>query len=104
MAGDTVQITGISRHVNSGEWLLEVKNETEAVEVVNYRKRRRERLAAIQRKKAGDVAPEASEASEVPEGMEDAEAETEKVVHIPLVVKADEDGSLLVEARQDSDV
>ena len=34
VAGDTVQITGISRRADSGEWLLEVKNEAEAVEVV----------------------------------------------------------------------
>lgn len=91
VAGDTVQITGISRRADSGEWLLEVKNEAEAVEVVNYRKRRRERLAAIQRKKA--------EAN----GETGETEEEKKVVDIPLVVKADEDGSLLVGPRRNSD-
>ena len=83
VAGDTVQITGINRNVNSGEWLMEVKNEAEALEVVNYRKRRRERQSAIQ-KKQGD-------ASEV-----EAEEEEKDVVHIPLVLKADVDGSIQV--------
>lgn len=83
VAGDTVQITGINRNVNSGEWLMEVKNEAEALEVVNYRKRRRERQNAIQ-KKQGD----ASEA--------DAAGEEKDVVHIPLVLKADVDGSIQV--------
>ena len=66
-----------------GEWLMEVKNEAEALEVVNYRKRRRERQSAIQ-KKQGD-------ASEV-----EAEEEEKDVVHIPLVLKADVDGSIQV--------
>ena len=68
-----------------------MKNEAEAVEVVNYRKRRRERLAAIQRKKA--------EAN----GETGETEEEKKVVDIPLVVKADEDGSLLVGPRRNSD-
>lgn len=71
-----------------------MKNEAEAVEVVNYRKRRRERLAAIQRKKA-EANGETGETGET--------EEEKKVVDIPLVVKADEDGSLLVGPRRNSD-
>ena len=63
VAGDTVQITGINRNVNSGEWLMEVKNEAEALEVVNYRKRRRERQSAIQ-KKQGDASEVEAEEEE----------------------------------------
>lgn len=78
-AGDTVEVSGINRTVNSGEWLLEVKNESEAAAVVSYRQRRLARQKMLTAKKSGEKVPE----------------EVTKTV-IPLILKTDVDGSIQV--------
>ena len=76
-AGDTVEVSGINRTVNSGEWLLEVKNESEAAAVVSYRQRRLARQKMLTAKKSGENLSE----------------EMTKTL-IPLILKTDVDGSI----------
>ena len=77
-AGDTVEIGGING-ATSGDWLLQVKDEATASAVIAYRKRRLARQRELAAKKAGKPLPK----------------EEGKTV-IPLVLKADVEGSLEV--------
>lgn len=85
-AGDTVEIGGING-ATSGDWLLQVKDEATASAVIAYRKRRLARQQELAAKKAGK-----------PVSKEEG-----KTV-IPLVLKADVEGSLEVEMGGNSDV
>ena len=96
-AGDTVELSGINRAVNSGEWLLEVKNEAEAAAVVSYRQRRLARQKALALKQKGREKGKGEDGSEGEgENENGEEVITNRRTVIPLVLKTDVDGSIQV--------
>ena len=95
--GDTVEIRGIECSAGSGEWIMEVKNEWEANNVVHYRKRHAAFLESLQQRRLGldSLRSDASSALSSSSSSSDAVSPSNtKQIHIPLVIKADVDGSV----------
>lgn len=98
--GDTVEIRGIECSAGSGEWIMEVKNEWEANNVIHYRKRHAAFLESIQQRRLGldsllsDAQSIASNASNSDSSLNSLDSHASKQIHIPLVIKADVDGSV----------
>ena len=98
--GDTVEIRGIECSAGSGEWIMEVKNEWEANNVVHYRKRHAAFLESIQQRRLGldsllsDAQSIASNASILSSSAISTDASASKLIRIPRVIKADVDGSV----------
>ena len=87
--GDTVEIRGIECSAGSGEWIMEVKNEWEASNVIHYRKRHAAFLESLRQRRLGVDASERSQSGGI-----DANSSDAKRIRIPLVIKADVDGSV----------
>lgn len=107
-AGDIVQVAGIADPAANGSWLLEVASDADAAKIAEQRKRRAElqnrRQQQIDRAargvSSGETPSETPDRSSGSSGAPSNETpgetpgETPRVTRIPVVVKADVEGSV----------